>query len=155
VVVEATEALTMGAAFTDFIGPVISRSAYDRVSGYIKEAESSVDVAVLAGGVCDDSKGFYIRPTVLETKDPLSNFMTEEIFGPVVCIYVYNDADFGPKIFTLIDESTQYALSGAVFAKSRAAIIEATEELRFSAGNFYIKYVRYLQPFLWNCSNSF
>uniref|UniRef100_A0A8H7K1Z4 Multifunctional fusion protein n=1 Tax=Bionectria ochroleuca TaxID=29856 RepID=A0A8H7K1Z4_BIOOC len=138
VVVEATEALTMGAAFTDFIGPVISRSAYDRVSGYIKEAESSVGVAVLAGGVCDDSKGFYIRPTVLETKDPLSKFMTEEIFGPVVCIYVYNDADFGPKIFTLIDESTQYALSGAVFAKSRAAIIEATEELRFSAGNFYI-----------------
>lgn len=129
----------MGPALTDFIGPVISESAFKRVSGYIREAQEASDITLLVGGECDDSQGYFIRPTVIETKDPLSKFMREEIFGPFLCVYVYADEDFGPKIFKLIDETSEYALSGAVFAKDRAAIIEATEELRFSAGNFYIK----------------
>lgn len=139
IMVKETEALTMGAEFTAFIGPLISRSAFDRVSGYVKDAKDASDIKILAGGICDDSVGFYIRPTIVETSDPMSKFMSEEVFGPFVCIYVYNDKDFGPKIYKLVDETTQYALSGAFFAKDRAAIIEATEELRFSAGNFYVK----------------
>jgi 1-pyrroline-5-carboxylate dehydrogenase len=96
-------------------------------------------VTILAGGKYDDSVGYYIRPTVIESADPGSKFMVEEIFGPFVCIYVYRDADFGPGLYKLIDETSIYALTGAIFSKDRDAIIEATEELRFSAGNFYIK----------------
>lgn len=139
IVVAETEKLSMGAKFTDFCGPVISRSAYDRVSKYVAEAKTADGITLLAGGQCDDSVGYFIRPTVVESSDPSSKFMTEEIFGPFLCIYVYQDADFGPKLFDLIDNATEYALSGAFFAKDRSAIIEATEELRFSAGNFYIK----------------
>ena len=129
----------MGEAFTDFIGPVISESAFKRVAGYIRDARESTDITVLVGGDFDDSKGWFIRPTVIETKDPMSKFMREEVFGPFMCIYVYDDKDFGSKLFNLIDETSEYALTSAIFAKDRGAIIEATEELRFSAGNFYIK----------------
>ncbi|OAL18774.1 1-pyrroline-5-carboxylate dehydrogenase [Fonsecaea nubica] len=138
VLVEETEALTMGEAFTDFIGPVINETAFKRVTGYIREAMESPGITVLAGGQFDDSKGWFIRPTIVETQDPMSKFMKEEIFGPFMCVYTYDDKDFGPTIFRLIDDTTEYALTGAIFAKDRAAIIEATEALRFSAGNFYI-----------------
>lgn len=141
IVVSETEKLSMGAKFTDFCGPVISRSAYDRVSKYIIDAKEASEIRVLAGGQCDDSVGYFIRPTVIETSNPDTKFMREETFGPFMCIYVYQDADFGSKIYELIDSATEYALSGAFFAKDRTAIIEATEELRFSAGNFYIKFV--------------
>lgn len=137
--IREAESMTMGAAFTDFMGPVISRSAYDRVAKYIAEARAAPEITLLAGGTCDDSIGFFIRPTIVETSDPHSRFMKEEIFGPFVCIYVYPDADCGGPVFRLVDETTQYALTGAFFARDRNAIIEATEELRFSAGNFYIK----------------
>ncbi|CAG9982990.1 unnamed protein product [Clonostachys byssicola] len=136
--VKETEALTMGERFTDFIGPVISRTAFDRIANYIQEAKYAPETSLLAGGTVDDSTGYYIRPTIIETSDPRSRFMTEEVFGPFLCLYVYQDNDFGEKLFNLIDTSTQYALSGAVFAKDRQAIIEATDQLRFSAGNFYI-----------------
>lgn len=139
ILVKETEGLSMGSAFTDFMGPVISRSAFDRVSKYVADAKAAPEITVLAGGICDDSVGYFIRPTVIESSSPSSRFMSEEVFGPFVCLYVYDDADFGPKLFQLIDETTEYALTGAIFSKSRAAIIEATEELRFSAGNFYIK----------------
>lgn len=139
ILVAETNALSIGEAFPDFIGPVISESAFKRVSGYIRDAKDASDIEVLAGGEYDDSKGWFVRPTVVETKDPTSKFMREEIFGPFLCMYVYDDKDFGPELFKLIDETSEYALTGAVFAKDRAAIIEATEELRFSAGNFYIK----------------
>ncbi|KAJ4156470.1 hypothetical protein NW754_008102 [Fusarium falciforme] len=139
VLIQETEALTMGDKFTDFIGPVISQSAFDRVSGYIRDAKTASEITLLAGGTFDDSTGYYIRPTVVETTDPRTKFMVEEIFGPFLTLYVYEDADFGPKIFDLIDTTTEYALSGAIFAKDRQAIIQATEALRFAAGNFYIK----------------
>lgn len=145
ILIRETKALTMGDKFIDFMGPVISQSAFDRVSKYIQDAKNTSHIKVLAGGTYDDSTGYYIRPTVVESSDPKSRFMTEEIFGPFLCLYVYDDADFGPKIFQLIDETTEYALSGAVFAKDRQAIIEATEGLQFAAGNFYIKQVNNLQ----------
>ncbi|EON97063.1 putative delta-1-pyrroline-5-carboxylate dehydrogenase protein [Phaeoacremonium minimum UCRPA7] len=139
ILVKETEALSIGSAFTDFMGPVISRSAFDRVAKYVTDAKTAPEISVLAGGICDDSVGYFIRPTVIESSDPKSRFMSEEVFGPFVCLYVYDDAEFGPKLFQLIDETTEYALTGAIFSKSRAAIIQATDELRFSAGNFYIK----------------
>jgi 1-pyrroline-5-carboxylate dehydrogenase len=129
----------MGDKFTDFCGPVISPSAFDRVSRYIGDAKNDPEITLLAGGDCNDSVGYYIRPTVVETKNLESKFMKEEIFGPFVCIYVYSDEEYGPTLFQQIDTATEYALSGAVFASDRQAIIDATEELRFSAGNFYIK----------------
>lgn len=144
IVVKETEALTMGAKFTDFIGPLISRSAYDRVAGYVEDAKKAPGITLLAGGDCDDSVGYFVRPTVVESNDPRSRFMVEEIFGPFMGIYVYDDEIFGPEIYKLIDDSTEYALTGSIFAKDRSVIAEATEELRFSAGNFYIKYVRVL-----------
>ncbi|KPI39018.1 putative delta-1-pyrroline-5-carboxylate dehydrogenase [Cyphellophora attinorum] len=135
---DTASSIKMGSAFTDFMGPVISRSAFDRVSQYIKDAKSDPEVSFLAGGSCDDSEGFYISPTVIETTNATSKYMSEEIFGPFVCIYVYKDEDYGSALFDLIESTTEYALTGAVFAKNRAAIIEATEGLRFAAGNFYI-----------------
>ncbi|KAI8682402.1 Multifunctional fusion protein [Fusarium sp. Ph1] len=138
ILIRETEALTMGDKFTDFMGPVISQSAFDRVSKHIQDAKNASHIKVLAGSTYDDSTGYYIRPTVVESSDPKSRFMTEEIFGPFLCLYVYDDADFGPKIFELIDSTTEYALSGAVFAKDRQAIVEATEGLQFAAGNFYV-----------------
>lgn len=139
VLVEETKKLSIGAAFTDFIGPVISASAVARISQFIKDAKVDAEISVLTGGTWDDSEGFYIHPTIVETTNPRSRFMKEEVFGPFVCIYVYPDAEFGPKIFDLIDTTTEYALAGAIFSKDRAAIIQATDALRFSAGNFYIK----------------
>ncbi|CAK7206776.1 hypothetical protein SEUCBS139899_009582 [Sporothrix eucalyptigena] len=137
-VVRETEALTMGDGLTGFMGPVISRSAYDRVAGYIADARADPSIKILAGGGCDDSVGYYIRPTVVTTTKARSRFMVEEVFGPIMCIYVYDDSVYGPELFDLIDTTTEYALTGAVFAKDRAAIVEATEALRFAAGNFYI-----------------
>lgn len=139
ILVAETKKISMGDKFTDFAGPVISSTAFKRVATYIEDAKTDPDITLLAGGEYDDSVGYYIRPTVIETSNPESKFMKEEIFGPFICLYVYQDADFGPKVFQLIDETSEYALSGSVFAKDRSAIIEATEELRFSAGNFYVK----------------
>lgn len=131
----------MGEKFTDFVGPVISRSAYDRVSKYIQAAKDDSNVTILAGGKCDDFNGYFIRPTVVETTDSKSRFMKEEVFGPFMCLYVYDDAIFGPELFEVIDETTEYALTGAIFSKDRQAVNEALDGLRFAAGNFYIKSV--------------
>ena len=139
--IKETEALTMGDKFTDFMGPVISRSAFDRVCGYIQDARDDENIKILAGGTYDDATGYYVRPTVVETTDAHSRFMKEEIFGPFMCLYVYDDDKFGPEMFELIDTTTDYALTGAIFSKDRQAINEAVEALQFAAGNFYIKYV--------------
>jgi 1-pyrroline-5-carboxylate dehydrogenase len=139
IVAKEADAITMGGAFTDFMGPVISRAAFDRVSQYVRDAKADADVSILAGGTFDDADGFFIRPTVIETTNPKAKYMSEEIFGPFVCIYVYKDEEYGADLFELIESTTEYALTGAVFAKNRAAIVEATEGLRFAAGNFYIK----------------
>ena len=139
ILVSETKRICIGDSFTDFVGPVISHAALKRVKSYIEDAKQDPEVVVLVGGECDDSTGYYIRPVVIETTNPCIRFMKDEIFGPFICLYTYSDVDFGPKLFKLIDETSEYALSGSIFARDRAAITEATEELRFSAGNFYVK----------------
>lgn len=123
--------------FRNFINAVIDERAFDKISDYIKKAKEDKDAKVIAGGGFDKSKGYFIEPTVIETKDPKYSTMCEEIFGPVLTIYVYNDNKF-EKTLELLDSTSEYALTGAIFSKDRAAVVTATNILRNSAGNFYI-----------------
>jgi 1-pyrroline-5-carboxylate dehydrogenase len=121
--------------FRNFMGAVIDRRAFDKISGYIELARRSA--TVLAGGEVDDSKGYFIRPTFVETNDPGHRLMREEIFGPLVTAYAYDDAKW-EETLALVDGTSPYALTGAVFAQDREAIHEAQHALRYAAGNFYI-----------------
>ena len=118
-----------------FMGAVIDRSAYDKISGYQKLATESAEV--LYGGTADDAKGYFIDPTFVRVEDPQHRLMSEEIFGPVVTAYVYEDQDFD-AILDRVDGTSPYALTGAIFARDRSAIAQASLRLRQSAGNFYI-----------------
>jgi 1-pyrroline-5-carboxylate dehydrogenase len=121
--------------FTHFMGAVIDRRAFDRISSYIDAARG--DATVLAGGEYDASTGYFIRPTLVQTSDPSHRLLREEIFGPVVTSYVYDD-DKWRETLAAVDSAAPYALTGAVFARDRRAIVEATGALRYAAGNFYI-----------------
>ncbi|RMG84055.1 MAG: L-glutamate gamma-semialdehyde dehydrogenase, partial [Bacteroidetes bacterium] len=123
--------------FTNFINAVIDERAFDKISKYIENAKNDQGVEIIAGGNCDKSKGYFIEPTVILTQDPHYTTMCEEIFGPVLTIYVYPDNEYEATL-ELVDTTSPYALTGAVFAKERQAIVVATEKLRNSAGNFYI-----------------
>ncbi|GAA5905944.1 hypothetical protein JCM8208_003382 [Rhodotorula glutinis] len=124
------------AEFQHFMGPVISQASYDKCLSYVEKAKEAGG-EVLAGGSGDDSTGFFVQPTVILTKDPLSPTMTDEIFGPVLTVYVYEDAKF-EETCSLIDTTTTYALTGCIFSNDRAATVKATALLRYSAGNYYI-----------------
>ncbi|KAF8076834.1 delta-1-pyrroline-5-carboxylate dehydrogenase [Lyophyllum atratum] len=121
--------------FTNFMGPVIGRPAYDKITGYIQKAKEAGG-EVLIGGTGDDSKGYFVQPTVILSKDPKSVTIVEEIFGPVITAFVFEDEDY-EKTLDLIDSTTQYALTGAIFAAERKALLTATNRLRNSAGNVY------------------
>lgn len=121
--------------FSNFMGAVIDQKAFDRISGYLADAKQNA--SIIAGGTADGSKGFFVQPTLVETKDPKYRLMCEEIFGPIVTAYVYDD-DKWEQTLTLVDETSDYALTGAVFAQDRAAVKQAHAALRQSAGNFYI-----------------
>jgi 1-pyrroline-5-carboxylate dehydrogenase len=121
--------------FRNFMGAVIDKKAFEKITGHIESARKTAKV--IAGGTYDSSRGYFIRPTLLETDDPGSASLREEIFGPVVTAYVYDDAQWAETL-RLVDSTSPYALTGAVFAEDRAAIIEATSALRYAAGNFYI-----------------
>lgn len=123
--------------FTNFMGAVIDEKAFDRIAGYIERAKADKKTTILAGGGCDKSEGYFIEPTVIVTTDPHSETMEEEIFGPVMTIYVYADKDW-KKALQLVDTTSPYALTGAVFANDRYAITEAEVALENAAGNFYI-----------------
>jgi 1-pyrroline-5-carboxylate dehydrogenase len=123
--------------FRNFMCAVIDKGAFATISGFIDAARKSKDATILAGGECDDSQGYFIRPTVIEARDPHFKTMCEEIFGPVLTVYRYADNDLEAAL-RLVDTSSLYALTGAVFAQDRAAIVELSEALRFAAGNFYI-----------------
>ncbi|MFA6003462.1 MAG: L-glutamate gamma-semialdehyde dehydrogenase [Elusimicrobiota bacterium] len=123
--------------FTNFFNAVIDRPAYDNIKGYIDRAKKNRSCKIAAGGKCDDSQGFFISPTVIETTDPKSESMVEEIFGPVLTVYVYPDSKWGETL-RLCDKGSAYALTGAIFARDRKAIIEASKALENAAGNFYI-----------------
>ncbi len=120
-----------------FLGAVIGKHAYDRITSYQALAKSDSSCRVVAGGGADDSVGYFIDPTLVVTEDPKHRLMQEEIFGPVLTAYVYEDGAF-EDVLRLCDETSPYALTGAVFARDRQAIELAAERLRFSAGNFYI-----------------
>ncbi len=136
---EDLENIKMGGVedFGNFFNAVIDKRAFDKISKYIDDAKQSPVVEVIAGGGHDDSKGYFIEPTVLEAKDPQYTTMCEEIFGPVITIYVYNEDNF-EETLRLLDETSPYALTGAIFSKDRYAAELATKRLVHAAGNFYI-----------------
>ncbi len=124
--------------FKNFIGAVIDEKAFDKISGYIDGLKKDKkNVQIIAGGKYDKSKGYFIEPTVAVTKDPKSTTMCEEIFGPVLTIYVYSSNRWMDTL-KLVDSTGEYALTGAVISNDRASILQATNFLRHSAGNFYI-----------------
>ena len=131
--------MTMGdvADFRTFLGAVINRGAYQRIAGYLALAQKCATVTIIEGGESDDSTGFFIRPTLLQTTDPVHRLMSEEIFGPVVTAYVYEDAAWAETL-ALVDRTSPYGLTGAVFSREHAAVAEASLALRQAAGNFYI-----------------
>jgi 1-pyrroline-5-carboxylate dehydrogenase len=121
----------------NFMGAVIDRGAYDKIVDYIELARSSPDTEILAGGEYDDEVGYFIQPTVVLTTDPRHRLMEEEIFGPVLTIYVYPEEEW-EETLRLVDTTSPYALTGAVFSQDRLAAQKAMEALRHAAGNFYI-----------------
>lgn len=123
--------------FKTFMGAVIDDKAYDRITGYIKNAKKNPKNKILGGGEFDNSKGYFVQPTIIETTDPHDKLMTEEIFGPVLTIYPYEDADVLSAL-ALVGSSTRFALTGAVFARDQDFLKLALEELKYTAGNFYI-----------------
>ena len=123
--------------FRNFINAVIDQKSFDKISAYIDAAKKSDKVKVIAGGHYDKSKGYFIEPTVLEVSDPMYVTMCEEIFGPVLTIYVYEDKKY-EKTLELLDSTSPYALTGAIFANDRAALALANDKLRHAAGNYYI-----------------
>ena len=123
--------------FSNFINAVIDQKAFDKISSYIDHAKASADAEIIVGGGYDDSQGYFIEPTVVVTSDPKYKSMVEEIFGPVLTIYVYEDAHW-QRTLELVDSTSEYALTGAIFSKDRYAAEEATRFLENAAGNFYI-----------------
>lgn len=123
--------------FGNFINAVIDEKSFDKIAKYIDDAKASSDVEVVAGGGYDKSKGYFIEPTVLLAKDPKYVTMCEEIFGPVITIYVYDENDYEATL-ELVDNTSPYALTGSIFGKDRYAVELATKRLEQSAGNFYI-----------------
>ncbi len=123
--------------FTNFINAVIDEKTFDKLEAYIERAKASEEAEVIIGGKCDDSKGYFIEPTVIKVTDPHFITMEEEIFGPVLTVYVYEDEKY-EETLELCDNTSPYALTGAIFANDREAILVAEHKLRNSAGNFYI-----------------
>ena len=123
--------------FKNFVNAVIEEKAFDKISSYIDSGKKDKDLELLIGGNYDKSKGYFIEPTVFITSNPKNKLMVEEIFGPVTCIYIYDENKYEETLH-LVDETSPYALTGAVFAKEQIAIDTASKILEYSAGNFYI-----------------
>ena len=126
--------------FGNFINAVIDRRAFDKIKAYIDFAKQSEDAKVISGGGCDDSVGYFIEPTVIEANDSKFKTMVEEIFGPVLTVFVYDDSkpNAFAQVLKLVDETSEYALTGAIFSQDRYAIDMASKALEHAAGNFYI-----------------
>ena len=123
--------------FGNFINAVIDKNSFDKISAYIDFIKEQEDAEIIAGGNYDGSKGYFVEPTVVVTTNPKFRTMCEEIFGPVMTIYVYEDSTWA-EMLKMVDETSEYALTGAIFSKDRYAIVEAMKVLENAAGNFYI-----------------
>ena len=138
-VVEQTASITIGSPedTSNFVNAVIHEASFDKISSYIDQAKADENAEIVVGGNHDKSKGYFIEPTVILTKDPKYTTMCTELFGPVITIYVYDDKDWKSSL-QLVDETSEYALTGAIFSGDRYVIDYATNALEDAAGNFYI-----------------
>jgi len=125
------------ADFRNFMGAVIDRKAFDKIRGYLEAAKRAPGVKVLCGGGANDADGYFVEPTLIQTDDPAYRTMCEEIFGPVLSLYVYPEGRWAETL-RVVDETSPYALTGAIFAQDRRAVEEAKDALRYAAGNFYV-----------------
>ena len=134
-----TDSLSFGDVtdFANFGGAVIDRRAFDRLSAVQDRLRAETSATVIAGGKSDDSVGYFVQPTVVESSDPEHEVFRTEYFGPLLAVHVYDDANWADTL-TQLESVSPYALTGAVFARDRAAILEASQVLRFAAGNFYV-----------------
>ncbi|MEO6914867.1 MAG: aldehyde dehydrogenase family protein, partial [Chitinophagaceae bacterium] len=123
--------------FTNFINAVIDEASFDKLKRYIEGVKSSDEAKLLAGGSCDKTTGYFVEPALVEAFDPKYVTMCDELFGPVLTIYVYNEDDFAETL-DLVNSTSPYALTGSIISKDKAAIELATDRLRNAAGNFYI-----------------
>lgn len=123
--------------FGNFINAVIDEKSFDKLSGFIEQAKKDNDATVVAGGNCDKSKGYFIEPTIIQTTNPHYTTMCEELFGPVLTVYVYDETKFEETV-KLVDSTSIYALTGAIIGQDRYALEYATKNLQNAAGNFYI-----------------
>jgi 1-pyrroline-5-carboxylate dehydrogenase len=137
--IELTNSISMGdvSDFRNFMGAVIDRASFKKLTGYLDEARGSSDAQILAGGEADDSVGYFIRPTLIQARRPDYRTMCEELFGPVLTLYVYPESEWAETL-SIVDKTSPYGLTGGVFATDRKAIADANRVLRFAAGNFYI-----------------
>ncbi|MDD7886634.1 L-glutamate gamma-semialdehyde dehydrogenase [Flavivirga sp. 57AJ16] len=138
-VIEDVKSFKMGSPedMSNFITAVIHEGSFDKLAKYIDQAKADADAEIIVGGNHDKSKGYFIEPTVIVTKDPKYTTMCTELFGPVITIYVYEDDAYADTL-KLVDETSEYALTGAILSTDRYAVTQATEALQNAAGNFYI-----------------
>jgi 1-pyrroline-5-carboxylate dehydrogenase len=136
---DEVESMPMGdiTDFSKFLGAVIDQRSFDRLTGVVDRVRGEDGVDILAGGTADDSEGFFVRPTLVQADNPAHEVFTTEYFGPILGVFVYDDADYDRVVREAAD-AAPYGLTGSIIAQDRAAIVEAMEVLRFSAGNFYV-----------------
>jgi 1-pyrroline-5-carboxylate dehydrogenase len=137
--VSEVDGLSMGDVtdLSHFMGAVIDDRAYAKLAGVLEMAHADASIEVVAGGTADDSEGWFVRPTVLVGADPAHAVFRDEYFGPVLSVFVYDDAEYDAML-TQMESVSPYALTGAIIAQDRAAIVDAMHRLRFAAGNFYV-----------------
>ncbi len=123
--------------FANFFNAVIDKRSFDKISGYIAQAKKDNGVEIVHGGKCDDAIGYFVEPTLIVVDDPKYRTMSEEIFGPVLTVYVYDENKY-EETLAILDETSPYALTGAVFSTDRYAVDLAVKKLQNAAGNFYI-----------------
>jgi 1-pyrroline-5-carboxylate dehydrogenase len=123
--------------FDTFTSAVIDRASFNRIRSYIDYARSSSSTKILVGGEYDDSVGFYIQPTLIETTDPKNKLMNEEIFGPVITVYVYDDKKFDETV-DLVNQTSDYALTGSIFCQDKKILEKTRERLNNATGNLYL-----------------
>ena len=136
---EVTDGLAMGDVtdLSNFMGAVIDDRAFAKHKAAIDRAHATSHLDVVAGGTYDDTEGYFVRPTVVESTDPTDEMFTTEYFGPILAVHVYDDRQYS-KVLDQMESFAPYALTGSIIAQDRAAIADATQRLRFAAGNFYI-----------------